>query len=72
MSRSPTPHPLGKCDAEVKVALPEQVRDKVCAMAALDGQTTSEYLRDVICKQLFGEWNMLQMLRRQNRNGRAE
>jgi hypothetical protein len=72
MSRSATPDPFGKVSSEVKVGLPEEVRDHLAGLAALDGQTVSEYMRRVIEIHLYGELAMTRLWARRGRNGTPE
>lgn len=47
-SRSGTSCPLGKCTDEVKVLVPEVLKEELTALAVLNGQCLSEYVRDVL------------------------
>jgi len=60
-SRSGTSHPLGKCTEELKTVVPEDVKEKFVALAQLSGQSSSEYLRDVITAHLYGQFHVLRM-----------
>lgn len=59
-ARSGSTDPFGKLDSEVKVALPEDVRDKVAALAAMAGMPVSEYVRGVVYGHVFGEFGLMQ------------
>lgn len=63
-SRQPQPHPLGKCDTELKTQVPERMRDELTALATLRGQTLSEYVRDVFTRHLYGDLGALRMKER--------
>ncbi|HEX5464437.1 MAG TPA: hypothetical protein VFW88_06945 [Burkholderiales bacterium] len=69
-SRSPTPHPLGKCDTELKTQVPERLRDELATLATLNGQTVSEYLRDMVTLHLHGYLDVARMaVKRMNGQG---
>lgn len=71
LSRQASPHPLGKCDTELKTQVPEQLRDELGALATLNGQTVSEYLRDMVTLHLHGHLDAARMAVRR-RNGQGE
>ena len=48
MSRSGASCPLGKCTDEVKVLVPAVLKEELTALAVLNGQCLSEYVRDVL------------------------
>ena len=64
LSRQPTPHPLGKCDTEVKTQVPEQLRDELAALAMLRGQTVSEYLREILTLHIRGHLGAIRLQQR--------
>ena len=68
-SRSGTTHPLGKCDARLDVPMPEALRDKIVALATLEGRAPSEWARDALEKLAEGE--LIFMRRRMTRDGSA-
>ena len=64
LSRSPTPHPLGKCDTELKTQVPEQLRDEIAALACLRGQTVSEYIRELLTAHVHGHIGAIRLQQR--------
>ena len=67
-SRPGTTHPLGKCsEARLDIPMPEVLRDKIVALATLEGRTPSEWARDALEKLAEGE--LIFMRRRMNRTG---
>lgn len=64
LSRQPSPHPLGKCDTELKTQVPEQLRDEVAALATLRGQTVSEYVRELITLHVRGHIGVIRLQQR--------
>ncbi len=53
-SRASTPG-LGKCTEDLKTLVPEEVKEEFCAMAVMNGQRPSDYLRDLILDHLYGK-----------------
>lgn len=53
-SRSGHTSPWGKSDAELRVMLPERIKEEITAMAVLHGQSVSEYCRQVLVEHLHG------------------
>lgn len=41
-SRSGSTHPLGKCDTRLDVPMPEELRDRIAAVAIVSGKTAGE------------------------------
>lgn len=67
-SRSGSSHPLGKCsEARLDIPMPEVLRDKIVALATLEGRSPSEWARDALEKLAEGE--LIFMRRRMNRGG---
>jgi len=66
-----TSHPLGKCDTELKTAVPESLREEFSALAVLRGQTTAEYLRELVTEHVYGRLHTLRLATRAGR-GRAD
>jgi predicted DNA-binding protein len=60
-SRSPFTNPLGKCTAECKAKVPEETKELFDRLAAQNGMTASELLREMIIARVHGE-NMLRSL----------
>lgn len=55
-------NPLGKLTAEVKIWLPEPLKDELTMLACLRRKTLSEYLREVLMVHAYGaaEYSRLQ------------
>jgi len=53
-SRAATPA-LGKCTEEIKTVVPEEVKEEFSALAVINGQRPSDYLRDLILVHLYGQ-----------------
>jgi len=53
-SRSGSSCPFGKCTEEAKTVLPEETREQLTALAVLNKQSVSEYLRDMIFERVYG------------------
>ena len=49
-----------KCDAEIKVRIPSEVKDDLAREARQLGMNDAEFLRDLICLRLYG----MDMMRR--------
>lgn len=49
------PHPLGKCTAEMKVSLPDEVDDMVGFLAVAHGMSKSAYAREVLTEHCLGK-----------------
>ena len=58
-SRSGNSCVLGKCTEDIKSKLPEEVKEQISALATINGQTVSEYLRDMCIERVFGHVFML-------------
>lgn len=54
-SRNGTTHPLGKCDTRLDVPMPEELRDRIAAVAIVSGKTAGEWVRDELEKLIDGE-----------------
>ena len=71
-ARSSSSNPLGKCSAELKTLVPDEIRDEFAAVAKLNGQTVSELLRDIVIKEMRGSIFVLQQIvQRGRQNGMA-
>ena len=68
-SRAATPT-LGKCTEEIKTVVPEEVKEEFAALAVINGQRPSDYLRDLILEHLYGQLHAAR-LRAGRRNGTA-
>lgn len=58
-SRSGNTHPDGKATEEIKVKLPEDLKDAIAGLAAIHGKTVSEYVRDRLTQFVYGELHVL-------------
>lgn len=54
-SRSGASCALGKCTDEVKVLVPQVLKEELTALAVLNGQCLSEYVRDVLIGHCRGQ-----------------
>lgn len=61
-SRGANTNPFGKCTEELKTQVPEEIREQLHALAALKGQTPSEYLRNLIIIHLHGHFRHAQQV----------
>jgi hypothetical protein len=52
-SRAATPA-FGKCTEELKTVVPEDVKEEFTALAVINGQRPSDYLRDLVLDHLYG------------------
>lgn len=52
-------HPLGKCDSEIKTAVPAAVAEAVIALKTLTGQPSAEIIRDALTEHTLGRLAML-------------
>lgn len=43
-----------KCDAEIKVRVPSEVKDDLARAARACGMNDAEFVRDLICLRLYG------------------
>ncbi|MBE0511336.1 MAG: hypothetical protein IBX49_11535 [Gammaproteobacteria bacterium] len=63
-SRAHLPAGFGKCDPEpVRFLLPEEAKEQLAGLAVLHGKSVSEYVRDLVLKELYGS---LRMMREKN------
>lgn len=61
-SRNGTTHPLGKCDAQLVLQLPEQMKNDIIGVAFSDNcPTPSEWVRSLISRELYGKINMIRL-----------
>lgn len=68
-SRPPSSNPLGKLTAERKTVLPESIDAQLVMLAALAGQTPSEYIRDLVTIHVIGHATVVR-LQSNRANGR--
>lgn len=61
-SRSGSTNPLGKCNSPLPpIAIPEEMKDALSAMAFLKKKTVSEYVREVLAEHLYGRVTMVRL-----------
>lgn len=65
-SRSGMSCVFGKCTEEVKAKVPEDVKEKIAALAAINDLSVSEYIRDMCIERVYGH---LAILRARAGNG---
>lgn len=65
-SRGGSTSPFGKSADEIRVMVPEQIKQELIAMAVLHGLSVSEYCRQVLVEHLHGS-----LVRIRNKNGRG-
>lgn len=53
-SRGGRTSPFGKASDEIRVMVPEQIKNELIAMAVLHGLSVSEYCRQVLVEHLHG------------------
>lgn len=53
-ARSGQSSPFGKCTEDTKTMLPEEVKAQLQALATINSQTLSEYLRDMCIERVYG------------------
>lgn len=53
-SRSGMSCAFGKCTEEVKAKVPEDVKESIAALAAINSQSVSEYIRDMCIERVYG------------------
>lgn len=54
--------PRGKCDERIDIPVPESVKDDAIFIARAHGKTVSEWVRDVLYRELYGQVAHIQML----------
>lgn len=52
---------FGKCTEELKTHVSEEVKEKFAALAVLSGQSSGEYLRDIVQSHIFGEFHVVSL-----------
>lgn len=60
-SRSGDSNPLGKNTAEIKVLVPDDLREKIGALAVLRGTTASEYVRELLMAHVYGQLEVIRL-----------
>jgi len=51
---------FGKCTADIKTAVPDEVKEHMSALAVINGQSLSEYTRDLFIQHCFGHVSIIQ------------
>lgn len=59
LSRSGSTGPFGKNDRRIEILVSEELENAIITMATLSGKPKSEFVRDMIEKDLFGQFFML-------------
>lgn len=54
-ARSATAHPLGKCSGEVRAPVPEPLAAAISGIAAAEGRTSAELVREILTNFLYGK-----------------
>lgn len=60
LSRSGHTHPQGKASVEFTVRLPEELAEKLIALAVINNCNRGEYIRDVLTAHVYGALSLLQ------------
>jgi len=60
-SRSGDSNPLGKNTAEIKVLVPDDLREKIGALAVLRSTTVSEYVRELLMAHVYGQIEVIKL-----------
>lgn len=63
-ARSATPNPFGKCEVELKTHVDEATADAIAALASINGQTKSEYIRALLQAHVHGHFHALKLAAR--------
>jgi hypothetical protein len=66
-SRSGSSNPLGKCTAQLSCLVPEEVKERFTALAVMKSGGVSEYLRDIVMREVMGEFELMRL----KANGRS-
>lgn len=69
LSRNCSTNPTGKATAEAKAHISEDDRDRLSALAVINGQNVSEYLRDLIQEHLYGHLWKMRLAQERKRGG---
>lgn len=72
LSRSGASSTSGKLSCRLDIPVSEELQEAVITMAALAGVPKSEYVRQLIERQLFGEFSMAQRMHQASRPGQWE
>lgn len=71
-SRSGGTSALGKNSEEVKTLVPQELKERLQALAVLAGVNLSEYVREVLTGHVYGQFSLLQMKSQgRNREGKG-
>lgn len=63
-SRSGKSSPMGKCSAELRVAIPDQLRDDLQGLAFVHGLPMAEYVRELLMAHVYGHIDMVRARQR--------
>ena len=69
-SRSGHSNELGKCTAQLSTLVPDEIKERFTALAVIKAGGTSEYLRDLVMREVFGEFEMTRMKATRSRDVR--
>lgn len=58
---------FGKCTEELKTHVSEEVKEKFAALACLSGETSSEYLRDLVLSHVYGQFHIISLRSKKNK-----
>ena len=61
LSRSGRSSVLGKNDVRAETTLPQQIHEEASAVSCFHGKTLSEWMRDLIIKELRGELDRIRL-----------
>lgn len=67
-SRSGGTNPLGKNSEEVKTLVPQELKERLQALATLTGVNLSEYIREVLMGHIYGQFSLQLQMKSQGRN----
>lgn len=59
----------GKCDEDIRVKVPSDLKEQVSALAVINGMTSSEYVRDLLILHVHGHLRVLQDRSRRGGSG---
>lgn len=60
-SRSGESSPFGKCDEPLQTWVPAEIKEKFIALAVIKGGSGSEYLRDMVIREVVGEFERVRI-----------
>jgi len=68
--RNGSSNPFGKCTESLTTLVPPGVKEKFTALAVMKSGGVSEYLREIVMREILGEFELTR-LQSQPRRGRA-